>query len=99
MKRVRHRSKGAGSRHAGNLVIERAYATLKAHSIPIGSATKPVRVVVDLAILETARGRTGITDNAALVNAALAVLAAGDDFGPYLIAQSGRLSADFELAL
>jgi hypothetical protein len=34
-----------------------------------------------------------------LVNAALAVLAAPDDFGPWFAAQAGRLPKDFELEL
>lgn len=103
MKRTRRKAPGKhkdmSHRQAADILVKRAYASLKASGIAIGGSTKPIRVVVDMAILNAAKDRTGIVDNAALMNAALAALAATDDFGPYLIAQAGRLSVDFELAV
>jgi hypothetical protein len=58
-----------------------------------------LRVRVDPGILSAARAATGITDASELVNGALALLAARDDFGGWLLAQSGRLPEDFELAV
>ena len=41
----------------------------------------------------------GLRGDSDLINAALAVIAAGDDFGAWLVGQAGRLPEDFELAL
>jgi hypothetical protein len=49
--------------------------------------------------MQAARAKTGLNNDSELVNAALAVLAAPDDFGPWFAAQAGRLPKDFELAL
>ena len=91
--------KDMNSSPIANPVVNRAYASLKARGLPIGDTTRSLRVVLDVAILNAAKDRTHIVDNSALINAALAVLAAEDDFGQYLIAQAGRLSSDFELAV
>ena len=51
-------------------------------------------VMADAATTEpqaTARTKTGLQNDLELVNAALAVLAAPDDFGPWFAAQAGRL--------
>ena len=49
--------------------------------------------------VEAARRKTGIGNDSDLINAALAVIAAPDDFGPWFAAQAGRLPRDFELEL
>jgi hypothetical protein len=49
--------------------------------------------------MEAARRRTGLRSDSDLINAALAVIAVGDDFGAWLVRQAGRLPEDFELAL
>lgn len=62
---------------------------------------KDARVTVRLQprLLEAARQRSGIRGDAALVSAGLALLAAQDDFGAWLVSQQGRLSDDFDLGL
>jgi hypothetical protein len=50
-------------------------------------------------LIEAARQITGIGNDSDLINAALAVIAAPDDFGPWFAAQAGRLPTDFELDL
>lgn len=62
---------------------------------------KDTRVTVRLqgALLDAARRRTGIQSESALVSAGLALLAAGDDYGAWLIAQQGGLSDDFDLGI
>jgi hypothetical protein len=50
-------------------------------------------------LIKAARAKTGLGSDSELVNAALAVLAAPDDFGPWFAAQAGRLPKDFELEL
>jgi len=54
---------------------------------------------VDPGLIKAARAKTGFQNDSDLVNAALAVLAAPDDFGPWFVSQAGRLPKDFELAL
>lgn len=63
--------------------------------------TKDARLTVRLQgrLLDAARQRTGIKGDAALVSAGLALLAAQDDFGGWLVSQQGRLSDDFDLGL
>jgi hypothetical protein len=54
---------------------------------------------IDPGLMQAARAKTGLNNDSELVNAALAVLAAPDDFGPWFAAQAGRLPKDFELEL
>jgi hypothetical protein len=63
-----------------------------------GSRTERLSARVDPGLIKAARAKTGL-GNSELVNAALAVLAAPDDFGPWFAAQAGRLPKDFELEL
>jgi hypothetical protein len=58
-----------------------------------------LRVRVDAGVLAAARQAIGISDASELVEGGLALLAATDDFGPWLLQQAGRLPEDFELAL
>jgi hypothetical protein len=64
-----------------------------------GRRSKKLSARVDPGLIKAAKARTGITNDSDLVNAALAVIAAGDDFGPWLVSQAGRLPDDFELAI
>jgi hypothetical protein len=54
---------------------------------------------VDPGLIQAARVKTGFKNDSDLVNAALAVLAMPDDFGPWFVSQAGRLPKDFELEL
>jgi hypothetical protein len=54
---------------------------------------------VDPGLIEAARVKTGLKNDSELINAALAVIAASDDFGPWFAAQARRLPKDFELEL
>ena len=54
---------------------------------------------VDPGLIKAARAKTGFQNDSDLVNAALAVIAAPDDFGPWFVSQAGRLPKDFELEL
>jgi hypothetical protein len=64
-----------------------------------GARTRRLSARVDPGLIEAARSKTGIGNDSDLINAALAVIAAPDDFGPWFAAQAGRLPADFELDL
>lgn len=64
-----------------------------------GKRSRKLSTRVDPGLMEAARARTGLRSDSDLINAALAVVAAGDDFGAWLVGQSGRLPEDFELAL
>jgi hypothetical protein len=52
---------------------------------------------IDPGLVQAARNKTGLINDSDLINAALAVLAAPDDFGPWFAAQAGRLPKEFEL--
>jgi len=78
--------------------IEFALSTLAASGKLKGSRTERLSARVDPGLIKAARAKTGL-GNSQLVNAALAVLAAPDDFGPWFAAQAGRLPKDFELEL
>jgi hypothetical protein len=64
-----------------------------------GARSQKLSTRVDPGLVEAARRRTGLRSESDLINAGLAMLAAGDDFGPWLSQQAGRLPDDFELAL
>jgi len=64
-----------------------------------GTRSQKLSTRVDPGLLAAARRRTGLPTDSDLVNAALAVIAGGDDFGAWLVTQAGRLPEDFELAL
>jgi hypothetical protein len=79
--------------------IEFALSTLAARGKLKGSRTERLSARVDPGLINAARAKTGLGNDSELVNAALAVLAAPDDFGPWFAAQAGRLPKDFELEL
>ena len=76
-----------------------ALVELERSGILAGTRSKKLSMRVDPGLIEAARRRAGLRSDSDLINAALAMLAAGDDFGPWLVGQSGRLPEDFELAL
>ncbi len=76
-----------------------ALSTLAASGKLKGSRTERLSARVDPGLMKAARTRTGLKNDSELVNAALAVLAAPDDFGPWFAAQAGRLPKDFELEI
>jgi hypothetical protein len=79
--------------------VEFALSTLAASGKLKGSRTKRLSARVDPGLIKAARSKTGLDNDSELVNAALAVLAAPDDFGPWFAAQAGRLPKDFELEI
>jgi len=79
--------------------VEFALSTLAASGKLKGSRTERLSARVDPGLIKAARTKTGFDNDSELVNAALAVLAAPDDFGPWFAAQAGRLPKDFELEI
>ncbi|MGA8613440.1 MAG: hypothetical protein WB760_17400 [Xanthobacteraceae bacterium] len=79
--------------------VQFALSTLAARGDLKGARTKRLSARVDPGLIKAARTKTGLNNDSELVNAALAVLAAPDDFGPWFAAQGGRLPKDFELEL
>ncbi|HYS48520.1 MAG TPA: hypothetical protein VEM36_07090 [Xanthobacteraceae bacterium] len=79
--------------------LEFAWNALAAGGTLAGARTKRLSARVDPGLIEAARRKTGIGNDSDLINAALAVIAAPDDFGPWFAAQAGRLPRDFELEL
>jgi len=82
-----------------NMRLKFAIAELERSGALAGTRSQKLSTRVDPGLLAAARRRTGLRTDSDLVNAALAVIAAGDDFGAWLVAQAGRLPEDFELAL
>ena len=76
-----------------------AFQTLSESGKLAGVRTKRLSARVDPGLIKAARVKTGLESDSDLVNAALAVIAAPDDFGPWFVAQAGRLPKDFELEL
>ena len=76
-----------------------ALAELERSGALAGARSQKLSTRVDPGLIEAARRRTGLRSDSDLINAALAVVAAGDDFGAWLVRQAGRLPEDFELAL
>ena len=64
-----------------------------------GARTRRLSARVDPGLVDAARHRTGLSNDSDLLDAALAVIAAPDDFGPWFAVQGGRLPKDFELEL
>lgn len=64
-----------------------------------GARSQKLSTRVDPGLIEAAQRRTGLRGDSDLINATLAVIAAGDDFGAWLVNQAGRLPEDFEPAL
>jgi hypothetical protein len=74
-----------------------AYQVLMEGRKLAGARSRRLSARVDPGLIKAARQKTGIANNSDLINAALAVIAAPDDFGPWFAAQAGRLPPDFEL--
>jgi hypothetical protein len=64
-----------------------------------GARSKRVSVRVDPGLIEAAKAKSGLASDSDVINAALAVIAAPDDFGSWFIRQAGTLPEDFELAI
>lgn len=79
--------------------IQHAWHSLAQAGLLEGGKDTRITVRLQGALLDAARRRTGIQSESALVSAGLALLAAGDDYGAWLIAQQGSLSDDFDLGI
>jgi hypothetical protein len=90
---------GAGGDPLTNTRLKFAVVELERSGALAGARSQKLSTRVDPGLIAAARRRTGLRSDSDLVNAALAVIAAGDDFGAWLVTQAGRLPEDFELAL
>jgi hypothetical protein len=84
------------------LTVARARFALEAArsaSLLEGERTHVVSARLTERLVAAAKARTGISSDTKLVELALASLAAGDDFGEWLVGQRGRLKVDFEIDL
>jgi hypothetical protein len=79
--------------------IRHAQVALSRAGIVDGPKDTRVTARVQAGLLEAARRRTGIVGETDLVTAGLALLAAQDDFGVWLVEQRGKLSDDFDIGL
>jgi len=97
--RRKHPSGGVGPDLLAAARLKFALAELERVGALTGARSRKVSARVDPGLIEAARRRTGLCTESDLINAALAVIAAGDDFGAWLVRQAGRLPEDFALAL
>ncbi len=65
----------------------------------LGARTKRLSARVDPELIAAARAKMGVKNDSDLITAALALIAAPDEFGPWLVTQAGRLPKDFELGI
>lgn len=79
--------------------LDFALSALAASGKLRGARTERLSARVDPGLINAARTKTGLKNDSDLINAALAVIAAPDDFGPWFATQAGRLPKDFELEL
>src|SRR3954452_9500025 len=79
--------------------IDMARRALENRGVLAGAQSKRLSVRVDPGLVAEAKRRSGAQNDSELVNAALALVAAGDSFGTWLVAQKGRLPDDFELPI
>jgi len=102
-KQARRGRKQAGSNTGGetltNMRLRFAFVELERSGTLAGARSLKLSTRVDPGLIDAARRRTGLRSDSDLINAALAIIAAGDDFGAWLVRQAGRLPEDFELAL
>jgi hypothetical protein len=77
--------------------LTHAIAALKDSGRLSGARSKRISVRLDPGLVQAAKANSGIQNDSDLINAALATLAAPDDFGAWLVSQAGTLPADFEI--
>ena len=82
-----------------HLRIRHARETLARTGVLEGPKNTRVTVRIQDRLLEAARKRSGIAGESELVTAGLALLAAEQDFGAWLVRQRGALTDDFDLGL
>lgn len=79
--------------------LERARAVARTAGLALDKKDSRIGGRVSSALVRRAKGKSGITSDSALIEAGLLSLAIEDDFGRWLVAQSGRIEADFDIGL
>lgn len=93
----KRRMKGAKVDAANRLA--HAIEALSTRGVLAGVKSRRISTRVDPGLVEEAKRRTGLQSDADVITAALAIMAAGDDFGAWLVSRSTPFPEDFELAL
>ncbi len=81
------------------LRLRHAQQSLAHSGVLDGAKDMRVTARIQRRLLDAARERSGLTGETELITAGLALLAAQDDFGTWLVTQRGTLSDDFETGL
>ncbi|MGH9561276.1 MAG: hypothetical protein ACRD3S_07460, partial [Terracidiphilus sp.] len=82
----------AGARRFGELL-----SIAEQQGLLRGGRTLTVRGRMPPLLVEQAKKKTGIRSDSKLIEAALANIAVGDDYGEWLLAQRGTVSKDLDL--
>jgi hypothetical protein len=92
MKKSRKRGRPPAAAH-----VEEAFATARQRGLLGGPKTRVIRARTSAALVDEAKRRTGIQSDTELIEAALASLAAHDDFAEWLIANRGTVDPSLDL--
>jgi hypothetical protein len=77
--------------------VQEALATARQQGLLAGPKTRVIRARTNPALVDEAKRCTGIQSDTELIEAALAALAAYDDFGEWLISQRGTVDPSLDL--
>ncbi|WP_275877967.1 hypothetical protein [Komagataeibacter oboediens] len=93
------RSKAFASLIERDPTVARAVVFLTHQGVVTGVRSKKVSTRVDPGVMDAARKRLGLTNDADVINASLAMAAAPDRFKAWLMESQDTVTDDFELAV
>ncbi|MFT8674940.1 MAG: hypothetical protein ABF791_03625 [Acetobacter sp.] len=93
------RSKAFASLIERDPTVARAVVFLTHQGVITGVRSKKVSTRVDPGVMDAARKRLGLTNDADVINASLAMAAAPDRFKAWLMESQDTVTDDFELAV
>jgi len=93
------KSKAFASLIARDPTVARAVVFLTHQGVVTGIRSKKVSTRVDPGVMDAARKRLGLTNDADVINASLAMAAAPDRFNAWLMESQDTVTDDFELAV
>ncbi|ACI50753.1 hypothetical protein Gdia_0969 [Gluconacetobacter diazotrophicus PA1 5] len=93
------KSKAFASLMARDPSVARAVVFLTHQGVVTGVRSKKISTRVDPGVMDAARKRFGLTNDADVINASLAMAAAPDRFKTWLMESQDTVTDDFELAV
>lgn len=93
------KSKAFASLMERDPLVARAVVFLTHQGVVTGVRSKKISTRVDPGVMDAARKRFGLTNDADVINASLAMAAAPDRFKAWLVENQDTVTDDFELAV